>query len=182
MQKKPSQKMYKLTFFGRRFKSPFFLWLTQILKAVAMGVVAACGTFLVRQAQPSHVECRAAAQQHTALCAVALCSSIFSTGIISVVSISVVSMSTSLAWEPGANKQAGEHDNIRRRRICIASVALAREFPAMSFLGIRNTFIISLAGLRFHHGGSPTSSKRTNSAAEHAGFVCFPSWDLEHDC
>jgi hypothetical protein len=38
----------KLTFAGRRFKSPFFLWLIQILKAVTMGVVAACGTFLAR--------------------------------------------------------------------------------------------------------------------------------------
>jgi hypothetical protein len=45
---KPSQKIEKLTFVGRRFKSPFFLWLIQILKAVAMGVVAACGAFLAK--------------------------------------------------------------------------------------------------------------------------------------
>jgi hypothetical protein len=45
---KPSQKIEKLTFSGRRFKSPFFLWLIQILKAVAMGVVAVCGAVLVR--------------------------------------------------------------------------------------------------------------------------------------
>jgi hypothetical protein len=38
----------KLTSAGRRFKSPFFLWQIQILKAVTMGVVAACGTFLAR--------------------------------------------------------------------------------------------------------------------------------------
>jgi hypothetical protein len=38
----------KLTLSGRRFKSPFFLWLMQILKAVAMGVVAVPGTFLAR--------------------------------------------------------------------------------------------------------------------------------------
>jgi hypothetical protein len=54
MQKPSQTKIEKLTSVGRRFKSPFFLWLTQILKAVAMGVVAACGTFLARWAQPSH--------------------------------------------------------------------------------------------------------------------------------
>jgi hypothetical protein len=42
------KKIEKLTFAGRRFKSPVFLWLIQILKAVTMGVVAACGTFLAR--------------------------------------------------------------------------------------------------------------------------------------
>jgi hypothetical protein len=42
------KKSKKLTFSGRRFKSPFFLWLIQILEAVAMGVVAVCGTFLAR--------------------------------------------------------------------------------------------------------------------------------------
>ena len=39
---------------GDYFKCPFFLWLKQILKAVAMGVVAVSGIVLVRQAQPSH--------------------------------------------------------------------------------------------------------------------------------
>jgi hypothetical protein len=41
-------KIEKLTFVGRRFKGPIFLWLMRISKAVAMSVVAACGIFLVR--------------------------------------------------------------------------------------------------------------------------------------
>jgi hypothetical protein len=47
---KIQSKIEKLTFAGRRFKSRFFSVANavQILKAVAMGVVAACGTFLAR--------------------------------------------------------------------------------------------------------------------------------------
>ena len=45
---KSTKNVGKLTCVFGRFKNPFFLWLIQILKAVAMGVVAACGIFLVR--------------------------------------------------------------------------------------------------------------------------------------
>jgi hypothetical protein len=45
---KPSQILGKLTFSGRRFKSPFFLWLIQILKAVAMGVVTVIAVVLAK--------------------------------------------------------------------------------------------------------------------------------------
>jgi hypothetical protein len=40
-----SENTGKPTFYHRRFKSPFFLWLTQILKAVAVIVVAAITLF-----------------------------------------------------------------------------------------------------------------------------------------
>jgi hypothetical protein len=43
--KKSNKRIEKLTFNGRRFKSPFFVWLIQILEAVKM-VVAAAITFL----------------------------------------------------------------------------------------------------------------------------------------
>jgi hypothetical protein len=39
----------KINFRRQAIQEPiFFLWLIQILKAVTMGVVAACGTFLAR--------------------------------------------------------------------------------------------------------------------------------------
>ena len=49
------------------------------------------------------IECRAAAQQHAALCTAALYSSIISIGI-----VVVVSTSTGLVCESGAHQQAGE--------------------------------------------------------------------------
>jgi hypothetical protein len=51
---KPSQNVGKLTCVYGRFKSPFFLWLIQILKAVTVAVVTAI-IFLVIYVQPSHV-------------------------------------------------------------------------------------------------------------------------------
>ena len=42
---KPSQNVEKLTCAHERFKSPFFLWLTQILKAVTMTMVTAITFF-----------------------------------------------------------------------------------------------------------------------------------------
>ena len=42
---KPSQNVEKLTCVHGRFKSPFFLWLIQILKAVAMIMVTAIACF-----------------------------------------------------------------------------------------------------------------------------------------
>jgi hypothetical protein len=47
---KPSQNVEKLTCAHERFKSPFFLWLMQILKAVTYGDCI----FLVKHGQPSH--------------------------------------------------------------------------------------------------------------------------------
>jgi hypothetical protein len=38
----------KTNFRRQAIQEPIFLWLTQILKAVVMGVVAVCGTFLAR--------------------------------------------------------------------------------------------------------------------------------------
>jgi hypothetical protein len=38
----------KTNFLRQAIQEPIFLWLMQILKAVAMGVVAACGIFLAR--------------------------------------------------------------------------------------------------------------------------------------
>jgi hypothetical protein len=56
---KPSQNVEKLTCVHGRFKSPFFLWLMQNLKAVTMMMVTAI-TFLVKHGQPSHRPARAA--------------------------------------------------------------------------------------------------------------------------
>jgi hypothetical protein len=50
---KPSQKRKNLTFIGRRFRSPFFLCLTQILKAVTTGVVAAIALFWSNKPNPA---------------------------------------------------------------------------------------------------------------------------------
>jgi hypothetical protein len=50
---KPSQKHKNLTFEGRRFRSPLFLQLKQILKAVAMGVVASIEVFWSNMANPA---------------------------------------------------------------------------------------------------------------------------------
>jgi hypothetical protein len=53
---KPSQNVGKLTCVHGRFKSPLFLWLIQILKAVTMIMVRALRRlhFLVKHGQPSH--------------------------------------------------------------------------------------------------------------------------------
>jgi hypothetical protein len=47
---KTLSKIEKLTFVGRRFKSPFFLWPIQILKAVMMIMAMAIAFFLLREA------------------------------------------------------------------------------------------------------------------------------------
>jgi hypothetical protein len=50
---KPSQKHKNLTSESKRFRSPFFLCLIQILKAVAMGVVASIELFWPNTANPA---------------------------------------------------------------------------------------------------------------------------------
>jgi hypothetical protein len=50
---KPSQKHQKLTSPGQRFRSPFFLCLTQNLKAVAMGMVTAITFFWPNKPNPA---------------------------------------------------------------------------------------------------------------------------------
>ena len=50
---KPSQNVEKLTCVHGRFKSPFFLWLIQILKAVTMIMVTAITFFWSNMANPA---------------------------------------------------------------------------------------------------------------------------------
>jgi hypothetical protein len=50
---KPSQNVEKLTCARGRFKSPFFLWLTQVLKAVTMVMVTAIAFFWSNMANPA---------------------------------------------------------------------------------------------------------------------------------
>jgi hypothetical protein len=45
-------KNWKTNFPRQAIQEPIFLWLKQILKAVAMGVVAACGIFLSDRPNP----------------------------------------------------------------------------------------------------------------------------------
>jgi hypothetical protein len=50
---KPSQNVEKLTCVHGRFKSPFFLWLIQIMKAVTMIMVTAITFFWSNMANPA---------------------------------------------------------------------------------------------------------------------------------
>ena len=52
---KASRNVGKITFYHRRFKSPLFLWLIQILKTVTMAVVAAIAFFWSFKRNPAIV-------------------------------------------------------------------------------------------------------------------------------